>query len=88
MLGLARIAVRRISGFATLEGTAAFAARSEAVASNWNKTTTDLTVSSLGIGTYIGDLKDETDTLMTDAIMRSVSSGFVNMIDTAINYRY
>ncbi|HYR04003.1 MAG TPA: aldo/keto reductase [Nitrososphaerales archaeon] len=46
-----------------------------------------LSLSSLGIGTYLGDVDSETDRLVEDAITQSVSSGAVNVIDTAINYR-
>ena len=49
---------------------------------------TGLTLSSIGIGTYIGPPDDETDKLITNAVYTSVSSGVLNHIDTAINYRY
>ncbi|MCS7126914.1 MAG: aldo/keto reductase [Thaumarchaeota archaeon] len=45
-------------------------------------------LSSIGLGTYLGDLDPATDTLMTEAIIRTVSEGAVNVIDTAINYRW
>jgi aryl-alcohol dehydrogenase-like predicted oxidoreductase len=47
----------------------------------------DLYLSSLGVGTYIGDLTQEDDHLMESAIYSSVRSGALNVIDTAINYR-
>nr|AYC79486.1 hypothetical protein [uncultured bacterium] len=46
----------------------------------------DLTLSSIGLGTYLGSDDDETDALYAEAIGRSLDSG-VNVIDTAINYR-
>jgi len=46
-----------------------------------------LQLSSLGIGTYLGDVDAETDRLVENAVVESVSSGAVNVIDTAINYR-
>ena len=46
-----------------------------------------LSLSSLGIGTYLGDTDSLTDGLVEDAIYESVASGAVNVIDTAINYR-
>src|SRR6185436_4134128 len=49
-------------------------------------TATGLTVSSIGIGTYLGDSTDEDDALYESAIARAIRSG-VNLIDTAINYR-
>ena len=48
----------------------------------------DLKLSSIGIGTYMGPPDDRTDYLMYEGIKTSVMSGGVNVIDTAINYRY
>ena len=45
-------------------------------------------VSSLGIGSYMGDPDDLTDFDLYDAIKQSVLSGGINHIDTAPNYRY
>ena len=45
-----------------------------------------LTVSTLGIGTYLGDADDATDAAYTEAVIAAVESGF-NVVDTAINYR-
>ena len=45
-----------------------------------------LTVSSLGIGTYLGEADDATDAAYTEAVIAAVESGF-NVVDTAINYR-
>ena len=45
-----------------------------------------LTVSTLGIGTYLGNADEETDTAYTEAVIAAVESGF-NVVDTAINYR-
>ncbi len=39
------------------------------------------------MGTYLGDLTPEDDKAVEDAVFRSVKSGAVNVIDTAINYR-
>lgn len=44
------------------------------------------TVSSLGVGTYLGGLDDETDARVVDAIVAAVRGG-CNVVDTAINYR-
>ncbi len=43
-------------------------------------------LSSVGIGTYLGDYDDATDELYRHAIVRAVESG-CNVIDSAINYR-
>jgi len=40
------------------------------------------------MGTYLGSLDEHTCHQMTDAAIRSVSSGAINVLDTAINYRY
>jgi aryl-alcohol dehydrogenase-like predicted oxidoreductase len=46
-----------------------------------------LTVSSLGIGTYLGAPDPKTDVAYTAAVVAAVENG-VNVIDTAINYRF
>lgn len=46
----------------------------------------DLRFSSLGIGTYLGQANESTDSGYTAAIVAAVEAGF-NVIDTAINYR-
>jgi len=45
-----------------------------------------LTVSSLALGTYLGDSDDPTDGLYAQAVRHALSGG-VNAVDTAINYR-
>ena len=44
-------------------------------------------LSSIGIGTYLGNPNTEDDKAMENAVYESVKSGAVNVIDTAINYR-
>lgn len=39
------------------------------------------------MGTYLGDIDAKTDWLVEEAVYRSMASGGVNVIDTAINYR-
>lgn len=46
-----------------------------------------LCLSSIGMGTYLGQLTHEDDLAVENAVYRSVKSGAVNVIDTAINYR-
>ena len=75
-----------ISGFATHDGTASFAKRQSKVSKNHFKQFAGLTLSSVGIGTYLGNPDDSTDGLVSAAIKTSVKSG-INVIDTAINYR-
>lgn len=45
-------------------------------------------LTSLGIGTYKGDLSPATDLKLFNAVQESVSSRAVNYIDTSINWRY
>lgn len=75
-----------IQGHATKGGTAEFARNHANVAHNHFKQFNDLTLSSVGIGTYLGNPDDPTDLLVKDAVVKSVTLG-VNVIDTAINYR-
>ncbi len=46
-----------------------------------------LLLSSLGMGTYLGQPNEEDDEAVENAVYQSVKSGAVNVIDTAINYR-
>ncbi|MCU4801065.1 aldo/keto reductase [Halobacteria archaeon HArc-gm2] len=46
----------------------------------------DCVVSSIGVGTYLGDSTDERDDRYHDAIVEALESG-INVVDTAINYR-
>ncbi len=83
-----------ISGFATPEGTARyrerfpqlgeaeFFRRAEQVpgaGSIW--------LSSLGLGTYLGEPEDAADANYIEAILLALQSG-INVLDTAINYRH
>jgi len=45
-------------------------------------------MSSIGYGTYVGSPDDKTDFDMYQAFKTCVFSGGVNVVDTAINYRY
>lgn len=45
-----------------------------------------LTVSSIGLGTYLGNHDETTDAQYREAVVRAVESG-CNVIDSAINYR-
>ncbi|MBI5146863.1 MAG: aldo/keto reductase [Thaumarchaeota archaeon] len=74
-----------ISGYATPDGTKKFAAKYGPIFDNY-RTVQDLTLSNVGIGTYLGTPDSQTDLLVIDAIKKSVLAG-INVIDTAINYR-
>ena len=75
-----------ISGFATAQGTSNFSKNHPEVNSQNFKKFNDLTLSNVGIGTYLGEANDATDTLVKNAVKSSILTG-VNVIDTAINYR-
>jgi aryl-alcohol dehydrogenase-like predicted oxidoreductase len=73
---------------ATSEGTARYRDRFSArAAKNHFRRQHDLTLSSIGVGTYLGNADDTTDSGYANAVVRAVESG-VNVIDTAANYRF
>ncbi len=76
--------------FATQEGTRRLRERVESKKQaapghfrSWN----GLELTSIGVGTYLGDPDSLTDAQVTQAVIESIASGTVNVIDTAINYR-
>jgi len=75
-----------VTGHVTFEGTANFATKNQTVGKNHFRQFSGLTLSSIGIGTYLGNADNATDVLVKEAIKKSVLLG-VNVIDTAINYR-
>src|SRR5438270_693356 len=72
---------------ATLEGTARYRDRFKDIAADHFRQAQDLWLSSIGIGTYLGEADEESDRRYTEAIARAVELG-VNVIDTAANYRF
>jgi aryl-alcohol dehydrogenase-like predicted oxidoreductase len=56
-------------------------------ATNHFRTREGLQLSSIGIGTYLGNADEETDQRYKDAVVRAVQLG-VNVIDSAANYRF
>ena len=73
--------------FATAEGTQRYVDRhADYRDAGFYRTILDLQVSSLGIGTYLGKVDDESDRRYIDALVTAGSSG-INFFDTAINYR-
>ena len=75
-----------ISGFATPEGTKNFTAKNDSIPEKNFNTFQDLSLSNVGIGTYLGNPDSDTDNMVKNAVKKSVLAG-VNVIDTAINYR-
>jgi aryl-alcohol dehydrogenase-like predicted oxidoreductase len=78
----------RVAGRATEAGTKRFAARfADRFASDFHRASAcDLTVSSLGMGTYLGECDDQEDERYTSTLAAGIDRG-LNLIDTAINYR-
>ena len=78
-----------IEGFATKDGTSRFKEKHEgkSVAQGHFRSVNELYLTSLGMGTYLGEPDSTTDQLVTDALKLSIQSGAINVIDTAINYR-
>src|SRR5690606_41551689 len=77
-----------LRGCATPEATAAYAARfeGEAVPGHFRLTVDGLTVSSIGLGTYLCEPSDEVDERYQQAIERPLALG-CNHFDTAENHR-
>jgi aryl-alcohol dehydrogenase-like predicted oxidoreductase len=74
-------------GRATPEATARYTSRHAA----WKDTgfyrqAQRWTISSLGIGTYLGEMSTEADTAYSEAIQAALRGG-VNFVDTSLNYR-
>jgi len=73
---------------ATLDGTRCYRERfNDSAAVNHFREQQNLCLSSIGIGTYLGNADDETDARYTATITRAVELG-ANVIDTAANYRF
>ena len=77
-----------IAGQATAAGTERFAGRfaGRFAPDFFRSTTAGLTVSSIGIGTYLGECDDDEDRRYTRVVTEGVRRG-INLVDTAINYR-
>ncbi len=83
-----------LSGFATPEGTARYRSRFPELsqAGHFRRQMTvpgagELWISSIGLGTYLGEPTAEADAAYTQAVRLAVASG-INLLDTAINYRH
>lgn len=74
-----------IRGHATSEGTKRFAESSPADMFNY-RVFAGLTLSNVGMGTYLGEPDHATDQAVRQAVYESVRAG-INVFDTAINYR-
>jgi len=79
---------RMVTGQATAEGTARYAARrADLPAAHFREFAGGLRLSTLGLGTYLGRDDDATDAMYERAVTRALERG-VNVLDSAINYRH
>jgi len=75
-----------ISGCATSEGTAGYGARFAHYPENY-RALAGLTVSSIGMGTYLGEGDAAMDAAYAETLHTALLGG-VNIVDTAVNYRF
>ena len=87
MLGFEVFAHMLMPGHATSEGTDRFRRRFEASFPGHFRECQGLWLSSIGIGTYLGDPTSACDTRYREAVCDALESG-INVIDTAVNYRH
>ncbi len=78
-----------LNGYATPSGTNKYAecAIQKGKPSSHFRLFDGISLSSIGMGTYLGQPNTEDDKAMENAIYESIKSGAVNVIDTSINYR-
>ena len=78
-----------IQGHATPEGTRKYAQRAitQGRPQSHFKVFDGLHLSSIGMGTYLGQPTQEDDLAVENAVYQSVKSGAINVFDTALNYR-
>ena len=75
-------------GHATAAGTTRYASRfPDLRAAGFYRGASGLCVSSLGLGTYLGQPDDATDQAYAEAVIAAARGG-INFFDTAINYRH
>ncbi len=75
-------------GSATPAGTDRFVSRFPAQAAHqFFRRTRELSVSTLGLGSYLGHMDDATDAAYTAAVRAALNQG-VNFLDTSLNYRH
>ncbi len=74
------------AAYATAEGTARYGDRFADRPGHFRRVQ-GLWLSSIGLGTYLGDATDAIDKAYTQAIGRAIELG-CNVIDTAVNYRH
>jgi aryl-alcohol dehydrogenase-like predicted oxidoreductase len=75
-----------LEGRATAEGTGSYAKRFANLPGHF-RPALGVSLSSIGIGTYLGDTDEKTDLAYEEALKLALRSG-INVIDTAVNYRF
>jgi aryl-alcohol dehydrogenase-like predicted oxidoreductase len=81
---------KKMAGSATAAGTLRYAARFKERSAPGHfrqQAHSGLILSSIGIGTYLGEADEATDEAYSGAVVAAVKGGF-NVVDTAINYRF
>jgi len=76
-----------LPGFATPEGTARYRDRFANRCPDHFRCSRGLWISSIGLGTYLGEPTPEVDALYRNAVTRALEMG-TNVIDSAVNYRH
>ena len=77
-----------INGCASRDGTRLYRERFQPFAApDYFREAQDLWLSSIGVGTYLGNPDERTDRRYAEAVVRAVELGS-NVIDTAANYRF
>ncbi|HLJ13052.1 MAG TPA: aldo/keto reductase [Bryobacteraceae bacterium] len=77
-----------IFGFATRDGSARFASRFPVPkAASFYRGAQDFQVSTLGQGSYLGEMDEQTDCAYSDAAISALTGG-INFFDTSLNYRH
>ena len=76
-----------IPGFATLEGTVRIRDRFAPLMPGHFRDAGGLWLSSIGLGTYLGEATANVDASYREAIIRAVGLG-ANVLDSAVNYRH
>jgi aryl-alcohol dehydrogenase-like predicted oxidoreductase len=76
-----------LPGHATSSGTSSYANRFSAANSHgFYRSAQSLAVSTLGLGSYLGEMNAEADSNYEAAVVTALDSG-INFIDTSLNYR-
>ena len=78
-----------LPGYATSQGTASYTQRfaTTLVPAHFRDSADHLKLSSIGLGTYLGEADARTDALYAAAIVHALECG-CNVLDSAINYRH